>query len=189
MVRLTCLLTCIMFCAAPGEDLPLRAPKHGGVYVVAHRGAHEGIPENTLAAYQKAIDLGVDFVEIDVRTTKDGRFVSIHNSTVDAYGDGATGEVMDFTLAELRALDIGSRVGPEWEGAKVPTFDSTPAPRMERNDELLSHRSPPGAQERSRTTAHRDERRKRHHMPERAHRPGVHGLSEPLECSSEEDYV
>ena len=73
--------------------------------------------------------------------------------------------------------------------AKVPTFDSTPAPRMERNDELLSHRSPPGAQERSRTTAHRDERRKRHHMPERAHRPGVHGLSEPLECSSEEDYV
>ncbi|MFP6616763.1 MAG: glycerophosphodiester phosphodiesterase [Candidatus Hydrogenedentota bacterium] len=47
-------------------------PRNGGIYVIAHRGAHQGIPENTLEAYQKAIDLGCDFVEIDVRTTKDG---------------------------------------------------------------------------------------------------------------------
>ena len=105
------------------KELPLKPPKHGGVYVVAHRGAHQGAPENTLAAYQKAIDLGCDFIEIDLRTTKDGRFVSIHNDTVDRYTKDAKGTVRDFTLEELRALDIGSRVGPEWQGAKIPTFE------------------------------------------------------------------
>lgn len=99
-------------------------PKHGGIYVIAHRGAHKGIPENTLAAYQQAIDLGADFVEIDLRETRDGEFVSIHNRTVDAYlTDGTTGQVSDFTLAELKALDIGSRVDPKWKNERVPTFD------------------------------------------------------------------
>jgi len=106
------------------DDGLLKPPRHGGVYVVAHRGAHQGIPENTLAAYRKAIELGVDFVEIDVRTTKDGHFVSVHNDTVDAYcTDGTTGRVRDFTLAELKALDIGSRVGPEWADERIPTFE------------------------------------------------------------------
>lgn len=98
-------------------------PKHGGVYVVAHRGAHQGIPENTLAAYQKAIDLGCDFVEIDVRTTRDGKFVSIHNSTIDAYVKDQTGKVSDMSLAQLRTLDIGSRIDPKWKNERVPTFE------------------------------------------------------------------
>lgn len=101
----------------------LPKPRHGGVYVIAHRGAHNGIPENSLAAYQKAIDLGCDFVEIDVRTTKDGKFVSVHNSTIDEYVAGKKGKVSDFTLAELRSMDIGSRVGPQWKGTKIPTFE------------------------------------------------------------------
>jgi len=103
--------------------LLLRPAKHGGVYVVAHRGAHQGIPENTLPAYRKAIELGVDFVEVDVRTTKDGKLVSIHNSTIDAYVEGATGKIEDFTLAELRTFDVGSRVGPEWKGTRIPTLE------------------------------------------------------------------
>ena len=74
-----------------------KPPNNGDVYVVAHRGAHQGIPENSLPAYQKAIDLGADFVEIDVRTTKDGELVSIHNGTVDAYGEGFSGEVAEMT--------------------------------------------------------------------------------------------
>ena len=45
---------------------PLKPPRNGGVYVIAHRGAHQGPPENSLPAYQKAIDLGCDFVEVDV---------------------------------------------------------------------------------------------------------------------------
>ena len=100
-----------------------RIPKHGGIYVVAHRGAHKDIPENTIPAYQKAIDMGADYVEIDVRTSKDGKFVSIHNSKVDAYASGVTGPVKDLTLAELRALDIGSRIGPQWKGSRIPTFE------------------------------------------------------------------
>jgi glycerophosphoryl diester phosphodiesterase len=98
-------------------------PKHEGVYVVAHRGVHNGIPENTLAAYQKAIDLGCDFIEIDVRTSKDGEYVSIHNSTVDAYVEGITGKVEDFTFVELRAMDIGIKHGEQWKGTKIPTFE------------------------------------------------------------------
>lgn len=97
-------------------------PKNGDIYVIAHRGAHLGIPENTLAAYRKAIELGCDFVEIDVRKTKDGRFVSIHNATVDAYVDGVSGKVSDFTLAELKQMNIGKRVGPGWEHEKIPTL-------------------------------------------------------------------
>lgn len=112
--------------AAAGEPLKsdiLPPPKHGGIYVAAHRGAHEDRPENTLAAYQRAIDLGADFVEVDLRTTKDGRIVSVHNSTVDAYTEDAKGKVSDFTLAELKALDIGSRVDPKWKDERIPTFE------------------------------------------------------------------
>jgi glycerophosphoryl diester phosphodiesterase len=113
----------VLLCTSPLGPPQLKPPKHG-VYVVAHRGVHTGIPENTLAAYQKAIELGCDFVEIDVRTSKDGAFVSIHNRTVDAYvTDGTTGKVKDFTLAELKALDIGNRVDPKWKNERVPTFE------------------------------------------------------------------
>ena len=99
-------------------------PKNGNTYVIAHRGAHNGIPENTLAAYQKAIDLGCDYVEIDIRKTKDGRFVSVHNETIDAYTRGeVTGKVSDFTLGELKQLNIGKRVGPAWENERIPTFE------------------------------------------------------------------
>lgn len=122
---LTVLVMTIVSCIVAAEDTrtQLPPPKHGGVYVVAHRGAHQGIPENTLAAYRRAIELGVDYVEIDLRTTKDGRFVSIHNSTVDAYANGVKGAVNEMTLDELRALDIGSRVGPEWANERIPTFE------------------------------------------------------------------
>lgn len=111
--------------AAAGQtpQSPLPPPRHGGVYVVAHRGAHEGIPENTLPAYQRAIELGADFVEIDLRTTKDGQLVSIHNDSVDDYVAGVSGRVVEMTLAELRALDVGMRIGPEWAGTRIPTFE------------------------------------------------------------------
>jgi glycerophosphoryl diester phosphodiesterase len=98
-------------------------PKNGNVYVIAHRGAHIGIPENTLAAYKKAINLDCDFVEIDVRRTRDGRFVSVHNATIDAYVEGKSGRVADFTLAELKQMNIGKRVGPGWENERIPTFE------------------------------------------------------------------
>ncbi len=104
------------------EQLGLRPPRHGGVYVVAHRGAHRGIPENSLPAYRHAIELGVDFVEVDIRLTKDGVPISMHNDSIDAYVEGVKGHVADFTLAELRKLDIGAKHGEKWRGTKIPTF-------------------------------------------------------------------
>jgi glycerophosphoryl diester phosphodiesterase len=128
MVRL--LLVGLLFCACSGQLFAATEPQYpeppnrGSVYVIAHRGAHQGIPENTLAAYRKAIELGADFVEIDVRTTKDGKCISIHNRTVDAYTvDGTRGKVSDFTLPEIKSLDIGSRVDPKWSSERVPTLD------------------------------------------------------------------
>jgi glycerophosphoryl diester phosphodiesterase len=108
--------------AAVIKRLGLRPPKHGGVYVVAHRGAHRGIAENSLPAYERAIEIGVDFVEVDIRVTKDGIPVSMHNPSVDAYVEGAPGRVSDYTLADLRKLDIGAKYGEKWQGTKVPTF-------------------------------------------------------------------
>ncbi|WP_346840112.1 glycerophosphodiester phosphodiesterase family protein [Microbulbifer sp. SAOS-129_SWC] len=93
------------------------------VYVIAHRGAHNGVPENSIPAYTRAIALGSDFIEIDVRATKDGHFVSIHNPTIKAYTEGRDGLVSDMTLSELMSLDIGRRIGPEWVNTKVPTFE------------------------------------------------------------------
>ena len=113
---------CVSINREPVKVLP--EPRHGGVYVVAHRGAHNGIPENTLAAYEAAIEMGVDFVEIDLRTTKDGRLVSIHNKDIDSYvTDGRHGLVSEMTLEQLMQLDIGSRIGPRWSGERIPTFE------------------------------------------------------------------
>lgn len=103
------------------SELP--KPRHANTYVIAHRGAHIGIPENSLAAIQKAIDLGCDFVEIDTRMTKDGRIVSVHNASVDAYVVGKTGKVKDFTLEEIKKLDIGEKTGPDWKNTRIPTVE------------------------------------------------------------------
>ena len=100
-----------------------RKPRHGNTYVIAHRGAHVGIPENSLAAIQKAIELGCDFVEIDTRMTKDGRIVSVHNASVDEYVIGKTGKVKDYTLEEIKKLDIGEKTGPEWKNTRIPTVE------------------------------------------------------------------
>jgi len=102
---------------------PLPAPRQGGVYVIAHRGSHRDIPENTLAAYRRAIELGCDFVEVDLRTTADGHIVSAHNATVDAYTQDARGPVSALTLEQLKTLDIGSRVGPEWKTERIPELE------------------------------------------------------------------
>jgi len=113
-------------CAGPAQHpaVVLPTPKHGDVYVVAHRGAHVGIPENTLAAYKAAIEMGVDFVEVDLRTTRDGHIVSIHNKEIDSYAtDGGKGLVSQMTLEQLKQVDIGSGIGPQWSNERIPTFE------------------------------------------------------------------
>src|SRR5258706_10806141 len=92
------------------------------IVVIAHRGEHLHHPENTIAAYQAAVDAGADFFETDVRTSSDGKLVIMHNDTVDARTNG-TGAVKDMTFEQIRTLDAGIKFGAEFAGTKVPTFD------------------------------------------------------------------
>jgi glycerophosphoryl diester phosphodiesterase len=85
------------------------------IAVIAHRGEHLSHTENTLAAFQAASDLGADFFELDVRTTKDGKLVLMHDGTVDRTTNGK-GEVANMSFDEIRALEVRG-------GGKVPTFD------------------------------------------------------------------
>jgi glycerophosphoryl diester phosphodiesterase len=100
----------------------LALPQTSQVVVIAHRGEHLEHPENTLPAYQSAIGLGVDFIEVDVRTTADGHLVVMHDGTVDSRTDGK-GAVAKMTLKEIQALDAGIKFAPHFAGARVPTFD------------------------------------------------------------------
>ena len=75
-----------------------------------------------MPAFQEAVRLGADYIEVDVRTTADGKLVLSHDSTVDRCTDGH-GEVAKMTFEQIRALDAGSKKGLEFAGTKVPTFD------------------------------------------------------------------
>ena len=95
--------------------------KWGGIEVSAHRGAVKFAPENTLAAIDKAIELGADIIEMDIRETKDGYLVICHDSTLERTTNG-TGKISEKTLAELKQLDAGSWFGEEFSGLKIPTL-------------------------------------------------------------------
>lgn len=88
---------------------------------IAHRGASGYAPENTHAAFELAITMGADAIETDVRLSFDRELVLIHDATVTRTSDGH-GPVADHTLAELRALDVGSRFSPEFAGERIMTL-------------------------------------------------------------------
>lgn len=90
-------------------------------FVVAHRGASADRPEHTLAAYDLALQEGADGVECDVRLTRDGHLVCVHDRRVDRTSNG-TGLVSEMTLAELRRLDWGS-----WHGSQPAARAGDPA--------------------------------------------------------------
>jgi len=121
---LAMLLLCFIACGDRGRNqISLKSPRHGNIWVVAHRGSHLSIPENTLAAYQKAIEEGADFVEIDVRMTADDHLVSFHNSSVLIEPSGEHRKIADMTLQQLQALDIASRVNPRWKDERIPELE------------------------------------------------------------------
>ncbi len=91
------------------------------VLVAAHRGAHMDNFENSLESIHKAIALGVDIVELDVRTTKDNHLVLMHDSNIDRTTTGK-GEIKDFTLAELKTFRLKSPYGRISEET-IPTFE------------------------------------------------------------------
>jgi len=93
------------------------------VHVVAHRGASLDVAEHTLAAYERAVELGADAVECDVRLTADGVLVCVHDRTVDRTSNGR-GPVSTLELAELAELDFASWRGTDPTDGTVLTLDA-----------------------------------------------------------------
>lgn len=89
--------------------------------IIAHRGASGYAPENTLAAFRKAIELGANVLETDVRQTKDGHLVLVHDASVDRTTNGE-GDVADLTLAELKLLDAGGWFSHAFRDERIPTL-------------------------------------------------------------------
>ena len=89
-------------------------------FVWAHRGASGYLPENTLMAFQEAVDMGADGIELDVQLTKDDEIVVIHDEWIDRTSNGK-GWVKDYTLEELRGFNY-NKTKPEVEHADIPTM-------------------------------------------------------------------
>ena len=96
----------------------MNRPRKQSVLNIAHRGASKYAPENTFAAFDKALDMDVNHVELDVHFSRDGHIVVIHDDSLDRTTDGS-GPVADMTLAELRELDAGSWFGAEYAGERI----------------------------------------------------------------------
>lgn len=90
--------------------------------LLAHRGDLAHAPENTLPAFQQAIQKGADGVELDAKLTADGHVIVIHDSTVDRTTDGK-GRVASMTLEDIRKLDAGKWFDPKFTGTKVPLLE------------------------------------------------------------------
>ena len=100
------------------SELGNAAGKH--VFVVAHRAAWKNAPENSRSAVVNAINMGVDIIEIDIRKTRDGEYILMHDTTVDRTTNGK-GQVKDLTLEQLRKLRL---IGSDGQPGKevIPTL-------------------------------------------------------------------
>lgn len=103
--------------AAQQNPVPLPKSKNGLV-VIAHRGNHQIFPENTIAAIEAAIASGADYVEVDLRTTKDGQLILCHDETVDRTTNGK-GKVKELGLDEIKRLTTTGKDGKTYQ---VPLF-------------------------------------------------------------------
>lgn len=99
----------------------LHEPESGQVMICAHRGIKDRFPENSISGLTKCVEMGIEIVEIDIRKTKDGKLVVIHDKTLDRTTTGS-GSVSEYTLEELKhlyLLDINGNVTNE----KIPTLE------------------------------------------------------------------
>ncbi len=92
-----------------------------GQDVIAHRGGASLSPENTLLAFQTAIDLGVEYFELDIRVSADDSIMVMHDKKIDRTTNG-NGNIADKTYSQLRQLDAGSWFDPSIQGEKIPNF-------------------------------------------------------------------
>jgi glycerophosphoryl diester phosphodiesterase len=90
--------------------------------IFGHRGVPDETPENTVSSFQKAVDLGLDGVELDARLCKSGELVVFHDDKVDKL-PGASGYVADLSYGDLKRLDAGIRYGEEFRGERIPLLE------------------------------------------------------------------
>ena len=91
------------------------------IEVAAHRGNVVGYPENTIAAYRSAYEIGADMIELDLHMTKDGEIVLIHDADLSRTAD-VSGKIHELTLDEILRADVGIKKGEEFKGTRVPTL-------------------------------------------------------------------
>jgi len=109
---LTMAVTCISVVQA-GEPI-----------LIAHRGLLRHAPENTIPAFATCIELGMGF-ELDVRTTKDGHLIVLHDDNVQRTTDGSSQSIRNMTLEKARQLDAGTWFDPAFAGTQIPTLEET----------------------------------------------------------------
>lgn len=89
--------------------------------IIAHRGSKGTRPENTLVAFQAALDDGADGIETDVHLSKDNQFIIMHDETIDRTTNGQ-GKIVDYTLDELKQFSAGIKYDPKFINEKIPTL-------------------------------------------------------------------
>jgi glycerophosphoryl diester phosphodiesterase len=112
--------------------------------IIAHRGASQSAPENTVAAFAKAVEQAADAIELDAMLTRDQEVVVIHDSSVDRTTNG-TGRVADLSLADIQQLDAGSFFDSAFSAERIPTLADilqTFAGTIPINIELKNYSSP-----------------------------------------------
>jgi glycerophosphoryl diester phosphodiesterase len=97
----------------------LEQRSYNSPWIIAHRGFKQKYPENTLVAFQAAMDAGVPMIELDVTLSRDRKLIVIHDATLERTTNGH-GPVHDYTLEELKQLDAGSWFHPDFAGQRLP---------------------------------------------------------------------
>ncbi|KAA5545698.1 hypothetical protein F0145_12240 [Adhaeribacter rhizoryzae] len=108
-----------------GKDEKIQLTKQRRkINLIAHRGASDVAPENTLAAVKKALQGPADYIEVDVHQTKDGAIILMHDATVNRTTNGQ-GTIASLTLAEIKKLDAGLWYDSAYQHERVPTLSET----------------------------------------------------------------
>jgi glycerophosphoryl diester phosphodiesterase len=89
--------------------------------VIAHRGASAYAPENTMAAFKRAVELGADAIELDAKLTRDGVVTILHDDKLDRTTNGV-GRLRSFSIEEIHKFDAGVKFASKFEGERIPTL-------------------------------------------------------------------
>jgi len=122
-MKLITILPILFLLAVKADCQPNPVPKARHKYiVVAHRGDHTVYPENTLEGYAATIKDGADYIEIDLRTTSDGKLISMHDASINRMTD-SQGLIKDLTLQQVKELKVHVKNKPDTTTYHIPTFE------------------------------------------------------------------